>query len=45
MTSNPFPHHENYSSGANVPAALRIIGFLAARVPIKKVSTNSSRSK
>ena len=48
MSSNAFPHHDNYSSGTPVPAVLRVLHFLITQlsrpVPVEKVSNNSSRS-
>ena len=45
--NNNMPYHDNYSSGAPVPAMLRILGFAAkhvTRVTVAKVSNASSRS-
>ena len=52
MSSNSFPHHDNYSTGTNVvPFALKVLSLCISgmqqltRVPVDKVSNNSSRSR
>jgi len=46
MTANNFPYHPVYSSGSPAARTLLTFAWLVSRnVPVRKVSTTSSRSK